>query len=98
MKRIVVPALLLGLMTSAATAESWPTQGEPRPMTESEMGQTVGGLVDIGVLVPVNVVTNAALAAAVGVLAKDIQAGAPAVSDVDGAAVLDQSSFDFDLK
>jgi hypothetical protein len=95
-RKILLTALATGLMTSTAMAEPL-TSGalvEPRPMTEVELERATAGadLVDIGVIVPVNVVANAAVAAALGILAENTMAGAGAETGITDVISLNQGS------
>ena len=94
MKKILLTALATGLVTSAAMAEPLTSAAvtEPRPMTEVELARASAGadLVDIGVVVPVNVAANTAIAAALGVLAENTTAGAGAETGITDAVSLNQ--------
>lgn len=92
--KILLPALATALVTSTAMAEP-PTSApvvEPRAMTDVELERASAGadLVDIGVIVPVNVAVNAAVAAALGVLAENTTAGAGAETGIVDAVSLNQ--------
>jgi hypothetical protein len=92
-RKILLSALATGLMTSTAVAEPLTRSAmEPRPMTEVELEKETAGadLVDIGVVVPVNVVANAAVAAALGVLAENTTAAAGAETGITDAVSLNQ--------
>jgi hypothetical protein len=93
-RKILLAALAAGLMTSTATAEplTWAAVAEPRPMTEVELKRATAGadLVDIGVIVPVNVAANVAIAAALAVLAENTMAGAGADTGIIDAVSLNQ--------
>jgi hypothetical protein len=95
-RKILLAALATGLVTSTAMAEPLTSAAvaEPRPMTEVELERASAGadLVDIGIAIPVNVVANTAVAAALGVLAENTVAGAGADTGIMDAVNLNQGS------
>lgn len=68
-----------------ATVLFWPVTGfaEPRPLSDSDLGEVTGGLFDVYVVMPVVVVHNNNNAIATGVHSQNISADAMANINVD---------------
>jgi hypothetical protein len=80
MKTLVLSALALGVLTTAAIAEP---QKEPRKMSEDQMAEVTAGLLNVAAVIPTNaVLANAATAAAIGLLATDTAGAAAANTNI----------------
>ena len=79
MKTLVLSALVLGVMTTAAVAE--PSK-EPHKMSEDQMADVTAGLLNIAAVIPTNTVLNTATAAAIGLLASGTTGAAAATTDI----------------
>jgi hypothetical protein len=80
MKTLLLSALALGVMTTAAMAEP---QKEPRKMSEDQMADVTAGLLNLAAVIPTNaVLANAATAAAIGLLSSGTTGAADADSNI----------------
>jgi hypothetical protein len=80
MKTLLLSALALGVMTTAAMAEP---EKEPRKMSEDQMADVTAGLLNLAAVIPTNaVLANAATATAIGLLASGTTGAAAATTDI----------------
>lgn len=89
MKKFLFAGLAICAMSTAAFAE-------PQKMSETEMQEVTAGLLNLAAVIPTNaVLANAATAASIGLLSKDVDADAAAATSIHEVIAVDQSKGGF---
>jgi hypothetical protein len=85
MRRIMLSAMVLVVMSSAAAAE-------PRKLADAELGNMTGGLYDFVFIVPITIVVSDANSAAVGNGSGDVSSNATSDVIVNNIIGVDQTN------